>query len=166
MAEGDQPPPPIAGAVIPAAPTLKRVVVFDPATGQPVIQNVPMFTKQQVANIIVAAATELYEGDPILEPEFIGKTNLEVMVIKQTRRAAANGEMVLVEAILDRIIGKPKTTSESHSISETYEQALARIERQDAEARLRAAPSTPPASDASAPIEAQVIDPSPLGDLL
>jgi hypothetical protein len=138
-------------------PALRRMVVFDQTTGQPVVQAVPMFTREQVADIIVAAATDLYDADAVLEPEFVGKTNLEVMVLKRTRRAARSGDMDEVESLLDRIVGKPKTTAEVTKKVITYEDALREIQRR--------APA--PARAEEQPIqEAQVVDDSPLADIL
>jgi hypothetical protein len=133
------------------------MVVFDQTTGQPVVQAVPMFTREQVADIIVAAATDLYDADAVLEPEFVGKTNLEVMVLKRTRRAARSGDMDEVESLLDRIVGKPKTTAEVTKKVITYEDALREIQRRTpAQARAEEQPIQ----------EAQVVDDSPLADIL
>lgn len=81
--------------------------------------------------------------------EFYGRPLIEVMLIRQARLAAATGESSLVEAILDRQVGKPKTTSENHNINESYEDACRRIGVE--EERRRAAEATPIVNLAPAP---------------
>lgn len=116
-----------------------------------------MFTKQQVSDIIVAAATELYDADPILEPEFVGKTNLEVMVARGIRRAARSGDM---DPVLDRIIGKAKTIGEMTKVNVDYETYLRQL-------AAKGGGEAPP-KEGHAPdiVDAQVVDDSPLADLL
>lgn len=112
-----------------AVPVLTRVVVF--INGQPQVQNVPMFTKQQVKDILVASVTELYDADPTLEPQYVGKTNMEVMLSKRVKRAALTGDDDAVEKLLDRLIDKPKTVNESKTleIKGSYEDVLKDIAR-------------------------------------
>lgn len=115
-------------------PVNRRIVVFDAVSGRPVVQNVPMLTKAQVAEIALAAASQLYvdpNDESALElglppSEFYGMTNLEVMLIKQARNAALTGDSDMVEKILDRLIGKPKQTSEIAK-TVTYEGYLTQI---------------------------------------
>ncbi len=83
---------------------------------------------------------------------FYGMTNLEVMLIKRQEEAARTGESVEVEHILDRLLGKPKATSEVHTTSETYEQYLARVGQSEAEKRVSEARDvTPPAAKPGVP---------------
>jgi hypothetical protein len=145
----------------PAVPVLTRMVVFDPATGQPVVQNVPMFTKQDVHNILVAAATQLYDADPTIEPELVGKTNLEVMLLRKVNRAA-RGVLGEDELVLDRLIGKAISKSENKTMTVTYEDKLKEIDRLEKE-RLANLPQTPLRSSI---MDAEVIDDSPLADIL
>ena len=101
----------------------------------PVVKGVPMLSRSQIVELGAAAVTELYSepGDDLaielgLPPsEFYGRPLLEVMLVRQARNAARTGDRDEVEAILDRRLGKPKTTAENHNISETYEEALHRI---------------------------------------
>lgn len=143
---------PAASAAIPSAGAAgsppggaivkRRLVSFDPATGMPVVQTVPMLTKVQVHDVIAAAAASPYEDPLGLEPQYAGWTNLEVMVDKRVRAAAHSGDDQLVESILDRLIGKPKQSSESVVTKLTYEDTLKEIARQ-----------------AVSPIDASVVDP-------
>lgn len=83
--------------------------------------------------------------------EFYGRTLLEVMLIRRARGAArlAALEPERVDAILDRELGKPKTTSENHNINESYEHALGRIRAQE----------PPAAAPASVPVDAELVTP-------
>jgi hypothetical protein len=114
-------------------PVNRRLVTFDPTSGVPVLSTGPVFTRAQVSELALAAASQLYvdPNDELavslgLPPSrFWGMTNLEVMLIKQAEAAARTGENV--DAILDRIIGKPKQSIESHKVVETYEGMLQRL---------------------------------------
>jgi len=111
------------------------------AEGNPVVKNVQVFTRAQVSDIAMAAASAPYitADDELalalgLPPsEFHGMSNLEVMLIKQARWAAASGETDVIEKVLDRLIGRPKTTAEVKSLSLGYEDMLKEIARKEAE---------------------------------
>lgn len=153
--DGGRLPAPAEG---PPAPISRRLVVFE--GGVPVLKDVPLLTPTLMKDIQRAAMVERYAepGDELaielgLPPsEFYGRTLAEVMVIKQARRAAATGESELVEAIRDRLEGKPKTTAENVNHNINYESALLDI---DAKEKARAAPPASPI------IEAEVVPPAP-----
>jgi hypothetical protein len=115
----------------PLVPVKRRIVEWDPNTGEPVVRVTSIFTKAQVSQIAMAAASMPYvDPDDELRAalglplsEFAGMTNLEVMLIRQARRAAESGEP---EAFLDRLVGKPTQSVEKHTITETYEGFLDR----------------------------------------
>lgn len=138
-----------------AAPIPRRLVVFE--GGAPVVKDAPLFSPATIKEVHTAALAELYsEPDDAfalemgLPPsEFYGRTLLEVMAIKRARYAARSGDDDVFERILDRELGKPKTTSENHNINESYDEALNRIGA--AEDARRAAAATP--------IDAQVAEP-------
>ena len=119
--------------VVSASPIPRRIVVFE--GGVPVVKDSPLVTPAVIKEIGAAALAELYAepGDALavelgLPPsEFYGRPLVEVMLIRQARNAARTGDMAEVEAILDRQLGKPKTTAENHNITESYEDALNRI---------------------------------------
>jgi hypothetical protein len=100
--------------------------------GSPVVKNVPIISAAQVRDLHSAVLARPYSepGDELriemgLKPSrFFGLTLLEVMLIRRAERAAATGEC---EDVLDRELGKPKTTSENYDVKETYEQRLLRI---------------------------------------
>lgn len=142
--------PHLAGPRTPApreimAPIPRRLVVFE--GGVPTVREVPLVTAALVKDIQKAALAELYsEPDDELAvelglppSEFYGRPLVEVMLIRQARHAAKTGDKDEIEAIRDRLEGKPKTTSENHNISESYEDALARIGKAEA-ARASAPP--------------------------
>ena len=121
------------GALGPVAVT-QRLVVWD-KDGNPVVKTQQVFTKTQINELQMAAAAmpyvdpndELAVAIGLPPSEFYGMTNLEVMLVKQARYAAASGERDYVNDVLDRLQGKPKQSSESHVVTDTYESALARI---------------------------------------
>ena len=125
--------------------------------GSPVVKNVPMVTPGVLNDLGSAALAELYSepGDELalemgLPPsEFYGRPLAEVMLIKQARNAARDGNTEDIEAILDRRLGKPKATLESHSVTESYEQYLKRIAASETAERVAAAQ----------PIDAEVAPP-------
>lgn len=131
------PAPPTSSLV----PVTSRIVSFDPATGQPVVRDVQVFTRAQVSEIAMAAASLPYsepDDELALElglptSEFYGRPNLEVMLIKQARNAARSGDPDVIEKVLDRLIGKPKTTSENLNISRSYEDVLNDIAAREAQ---------------------------------
>ena len=131
--------------VVSATPIPRRIVVFE--GGVPVVKDAPLVTAAVVKEIGAAALAELYAepGDLLalelgLPPsEFYGRPLIEVMLVRQARNAARTGDMAEVEAILDRQLGKPKTTSENHHITESYEDALKRIGASEDAARVAAA---------------------------
>lgn len=100
----------------------RRLVAWNP-DGSPVVVTVPMLTKSQIGDMATAAISLLY-NDPLgLEPEFHGLTNAEVMMIRVARRAAA-GDFSATDMILDRVLGKPKQSSENVNVKVTYEDFL------------------------------------------
>lgn len=140
---------PGAGGLV---PVLQRIVTWD-SQGNPLVRNHAVFTKIQVSDIAMAAASALHV-DPDDElavalglppSEFYGMSNLEVMLIKQARWAAKSGETDVIEHVLDRLIGRPKQVSESKSLELTYEDYLKEVGRREAK---RAQPS----------VEAEILD--------
>ena len=115
----------------------RRIVGWNPQTGSPEITNVPMLTKAQIVDIVAAAVSLPYKepGDDLavelgLPPsEFYGMTNMEVMLIRLSRAAAATGSREDVETLLDRLLGRPHATSETIKTTMTYEDRLKDIQR-------------------------------------
>lgn len=122
---------------LPPGPVVPRRQIVTWKDGAPVVEAVPQLTPKTINDIGAAAVAQLYEhpDDALalelgLPPsEFYGMTLMEVMLIKQAREAARTGATDEVEAILDRRLGKPKQSVEKHVVTETYEEALARISK-------------------------------------
>jgi hypothetical protein len=92
---------------------------------------------QSVKKLASVAASLPYEGewDPelemhIIEPRFKGLTNIEVMWIRLAEKAAS-GDTAAMNMIFDRILGKPKQSVESASVSMTYQEFLQTIAQQE-----------------------------------
>lgn len=108
---------------------LQRIAAWD-GQGNPVVATVPLITKAQVAELYAAAAAETFNCPDPLDPdhEFHGLSMAEVMVRKEVRAAARSGN---AETVMDRLVGRPKQTSESTRLTLGYEDALKEIERKE-----------------------------------
>jgi hypothetical protein len=95
--------------------------------GTPIVVTAPMVTRGQIHDAILAAAALPYDGPD--KDQFPNLTNAEVMVIKKVHAAAVTGDC---EAVLDRILGKPKTSSENVNINGSYEDFLNDVEKRAA----------------------------------
>ena len=137
--------------VAPPAAALRRLVVWGP-DGAPVVKTERVLSKPQIHDLIAASASLPYMPTP--EEELLGiyhgMTNLEVMVVKQHHWAARSGDTAEVEAILDRLVGKPKQSSEVLKITKTYDEAL----REIAENERRKQSGVPKI------VEAELVDPA------
>lgn len=114
-------------APAPLAPLVahRRLLGFD-AQGQPTVAIVPLVTKGAMQDLYNAAAAQPYQPDPAnpLDAQYEGLSCAEVMVRKQMVKAARTGEP---GEVTDRLMGKPKQTSESVRVTVTYEERLKRI---------------------------------------
>ncbi|MDE2019175.1 MAG: hypothetical protein KGJ13_02380 [Patescibacteria group bacterium] len=125
------------GALVPVQ---RRIVVWDKETGMPVVGTVPSLSPSQITEVAAAAAVTVYkeDGDDLAAElglptsEFYGMTCLEVMLIRQAREGARTGDSGIVNDILDRLVGKPKQTTESVVTKLTYEDRLKEIARRRA----------------------------------
>lgn len=145
----------------PRAP-LKRITAWE--NGTPVVQEVPHISAAQIKEIASASLALPYvseedkkalaKGEPPVS-EFFGRPLIEVMLIKQARHAAESGSIEDVEKILDRHLGKPKTTAENHNINETYEDVMNRIAQEEQKANKDASQK---AKDVTPPSDRQLRD--------
>ena len=69
-------------------------------------------------------------GERIIDPEFVGMTNAEVMYVK-LGQYAAQGDLDAATFLLDRIIGKPKQQTENLSVKMGYQEFLEALSEQD-----------------------------------
>ena len=109
----------------------RRIVKW--VDGIPAVSDVPIITKSQLQDLYAAAIAETFHCADPLDPDFQydGMTCAEVMVRKQIRLAAMSGLREDVEGIMDRIMGKPKQSTETTKLSLTYEDTLKEIARKE-----------------------------------
>lgn len=95
---------------------------------------------QSVKKLAQVAASLPYEGEwdedlemYVLEPRFKGMTNIEVMWVRLAEKAAS-GDTAAMNMIFDRILGKPKQSVETASVSMTYQEFLTELNKQQNEA--------------------------------
>lgn len=103
---------------------------------------------KQAGAIIASMGEMVYPADPITEPEYVGKTYLEVAAFKQVQRAA-DGSMEAFNFILDRTIGKPVSTNLNLQAPESYTDYLLKLAR--AEGEVLDVESSPTRSDSEVP---------------
>ena len=130
----------------------KRLIVWGP-DGVPRPSSVPALTSQGISDLAAVAASLPYKLRPLKtfpplskdasavekgrrqqeeeeaqreyedELEFQGMTNAEVMIIRMAR-TAASGDQAAADRMLDRILGRPKQSVETKSMSMTYADVL------------------------------------------
>ncbi|MBT5303851.1 MAG: hypothetical protein HOL31_02075 [Candidatus Scalindua sp.] len=105
--------------------------------GSPRVVYKQMITKEVLDDLPIAALSLPYKRTPkeiMLDEdvEFEGLTNAEVMNIRLARRAAA-GEMEAIKTIQDRVLGRPKQSIESKSITQTYTEYLEMVAQEEEE---------------------------------
>lgn len=96
--------------------------------GKPVCKYTKIIDKDAVADLPLAAVGLPYKRDALeielnIDEEFDGMTNAEVMMI-QMARGAAKGDKRDRSEILDRILGKPKTSAEVKTVKVDYNDYL------------------------------------------
>lgn len=70
----------------------------------------------------------------IEEPRFKGMSNAEVMWVKIAEKAAA-GDLEAAKMILDRVLGKPKQSVETTTMTLTYPEFLEHLAKQEEKAK-------------------------------
>lgn len=97
----------------------------------------PMVRQPQrgpITQVAVVMLDELYNADPILEPELVGLTNAQVMVQRQVVLATqGNGESF--DRIADRVEGRPKQVNENLNLTVSYQDYLDEITRNEQPAK-------------------------------
>ncbi len=71
-----------------------------------------------------------FEKEMKIDERFEGMTNAEVAMILQAE-AAAHGDQKALDMLQDRVVGKPKMTSETKNLNMTYEDMLDMIARKE-----------------------------------
>lgn len=109
----------------------RRLVVFD-ASGHPVVTTTPFIPKAKIQQLAMQALSLPYtsaEDELAIElglkpSDFYGRPCIEVMLVKAAMSAARTGDVDVIEKVLDRAIGKPKTSSENVNLNGSYEDFL------------------------------------------
>lgn len=86
--------------------------------------------RDDVRNTIKSLWSLRYDADPILEPEFVGLTNGQVIMLRQVQ-LAANGDGTAVDRLLDRMIGKPEQINKNLNVQGTYKEFMEEVARQE-----------------------------------
>jgi hypothetical protein len=122
-----------ANAVLPSA-ALGKVIEWK--DGKPIPVTKPILSKDKIANIAQAAISlEYREEDDVLgiDKEYYGLSIAEVLFIKMARSAASTGDIKVISALLDRVLGKPKQEVESKNLNMTYQDFLEQLARNEGE---------------------------------
>ena len=113
--------------VVALVPVQRRIIEWD-ANGVPILTAQPVLTKAHIQSLYMVVAAQPYEVTDPLDPDFglfDGMTIAEVLVRKQLLAAVKSGE---AELVMDRLIGKALTKSESVTLHATYEEYLKALE--------------------------------------
>ena len=118
--------PPDASKPVTVVP--KRVLVWKDGLPTPV--DDVLISKAGIEQSMRAALSLKYRGywdvdkqDWVIEAEFLGMTNIEVLAIRMAQ-GAANGDLDMMKQILDRTLGKPKQSVESVNMNMSYQDFL------------------------------------------
>lgn len=76
---------------------------------------------------ISAVMHMIYPADPLVEPEFVGCTYLQVALQRQAQQAAQAGSLEALEFFTDRIIGRPAQVNVNVNANESYADFLKKI---------------------------------------
>lgn len=86
--------------------------------------------RDDVKNTIKALWAIPYDADPILEPEYMGLTNGQVIMMKQVE-LAVKGDGSALDRLLDRMIGKPEQVNKNLNVQGTYKEFMEEVARQE-----------------------------------
>lgn len=102
----------------------KRMIVWG-TDGVPRPAAVPSLSTASISELAVVALSLPYKPDPLCpsDVEFEGMSNAEVMIVKLARSAAGGSQAATTE-LLDRVLGRPKQSIESKSLSMSYADVL------------------------------------------
>lgn len=116
-------------------PTVKRTMIkWVNGMPEPAYENI---SPQSVKQLATSALSLPYEGEydeslgiKVVEERFEGMSNAEVMWVRIAEKAAA-GDLSAAGIILDRVLGKPKQSVESTSMTLSYPEYLEMIAKQE-----------------------------------
>lgn len=106
-------------------------------SGEPVVKYRQMLTKNVIANMPIVAMSMPYkrtqeEIEEDIDPEFEGKTNIEVMNIRLARKAA-EGNLEAYRLLTERVLGRPKQEVQSTNLSMSYSEFLEKVTEEENE---------------------------------
>ncbi len=106
-------------------------------SGEPVVKYRQMLTKNVIADMPIVAMSMPYkrtqeEIDNDIDPEFEGKTNVEVMNIRLARKAA-KGDLDAYRLLTERVLGRPKQEVQSTNLSMSYSEFLEKVTEEENE---------------------------------
>ena len=107
--------------------------LLNPRTGQLVMhpaKYLAQIKKDDVKGALKVIWGMPYDADPILEPDFIGLTTGEVIMLVQAKRAI-EGDGSAVDRILDRMIGKPEQLNKNLNLTGSYAEWLEQIDKME-----------------------------------
>lgn len=102
--------------------------------GKPVAKYTKIIDKEAVADLPLAVIGLPYKREALevelgIDEEFEGMSNAEVMMLKMAR-SAASGNRADRRDILDRILGKPKTSAEVKTVKIDYNDYLKKMAKE------------------------------------
>lgn len=101
-------------------PAKAQVLAFHPA------QYLATVRRHDVKANIKAIWSMPYDADPILEPECVGLTHGQVILMGQFKSALA-GSGDAVDRLLDRMIGKPEQVNKNLNLGGSYKDFLEEV---------------------------------------
>lgn len=69
-----------------------------------------------------------YDADPLLEPEFVGLSCGQVILLTQVKQAV-RGDGSATDRLLDRMIGRPEQTNKNLNVQGTYKDFMEEVAR-------------------------------------
>lgn len=109
---------------------LSKQLGFKQALAVHPAQILATIKKSDVKASIQALWCAPYDADPILEPEYVGLTHGQVILLQQVKQAI-RGDGQSVDRLLDRFIGKPEQLNKNMNINGTYKDFLEEIARSE-----------------------------------
>jgi hypothetical protein len=116
----------------------KTMIQWVNGVPEPTYGNINPSSIKQLATTALSLP---YEGDyneelgiNVIDPRFEGMSNAEVMWVRMAEKAAA-GDIDAAKTILDRVLGKPKQSVETTTMTLTYPEFLEHLARQEEKAK-------------------------------
>lgn len=114
-------PTPSAPLVERNRPPAKRLILWK--DGVPTVETQPASLKETLSDVMLGAMLQPYRDDLGLYPEYAGLSNMEVASL-QAANMAAEGDLQAFTTLLNRILGMPKQSSESKTLTMNYQDFL------------------------------------------